>query len=187
MQYVAYDSPKVHTDVDECVRVDAVNAVRHKENETSIPAINALLKNMGLQAFRNPAPQEYAKNARRLYQRKIREPDYKTLMAVEALAKDKTEPRYPVRDYAMSDAVEFAELACLRAFIDGGYRAPVDISALLPRGHAEHCNCDGLWDGVSAECAGTRRRRPEAAARVCWRADEKLHHFMDPHYVPHVY
>ena len=149
MQYVAYDSPKVHTDVDECVRVDAVNAVRHKENETSIPAINALLKNMGLQAFRNPAPQEYAKNARRLYQRKIREPDYKTLMAVEALAKDKTEPRYPVRDYAMSDAVEFAELAA-------GASAEVVLPYFQKSLDVEK-KADGSWPRPSASTSPTRQ------------------------------
>lgn len=181
-----YLVPEDADDLDEARRIDAENARRHVANTQRMPAINGLLRDMGLVEYRNPKPCSYYETALDRHGRRIREPDYKTVKAVEWLAQ-RTPPLYPVRDYPVNKAAALADKMAMEAEVRRlqQTKSTYDITELVAPDHAKQCDCGNRWDGRSATCAG--RVRKGTAARVCWRVDEDKHHFLDPCVQPFVF
>jgi hypothetical protein len=176
LRFKPYLTPQDLESVAETKKVDDENERRYAFNQTQEALLKVLFARAGHTNWKLQKPCVYNTRAVELWGRKIREPSYERLAAVELLAK---RGRFPIKDYAIEKAVDLAEEAVINDFIDDQRKkaARHSIRELLPKDHHFTCNCNYTWDGKSKTCSGTS---PNAKlAQVCWRTVDNFH-FLEP-------
>lgn len=183
--YMAYVEPEDQDNMSQCRAADEENKKRRTYNQQYVKRITMLLSRMNLgNKWKMPNPPEYETQARQRWEAKVKQKDFKNLVAVEWLAKLKP-PRYPVRDYSIYEAGKLADDIATEQFFEN-IRSQVskgnmiDVTEYMPANHAQRCTCRCVWDGISETCKGSR------PIRIAWRVDPRNHHFLKPDIRPEI-
>lgn len=177
LRYKPYLTPKDLESVAETKQVDDENERRYAFNQTQEAILKVLFARAGHTNWRLQKPCVYNVRALELWGRKIREPSYQKLAAIELLAK---RGRFPIKDYALDKAVDIAEEAVINDFIEEQRKkvnARHSLRDKLPNDHHLVCNCNYNWDGKSKTCSGTKPGGK--LAQVTWRTVDDFH-FLEP-------
>lgn len=177
-KYKPYLQPADQDSVEETKKADDENQKRYAFNQTQESVIKVVMARLGQSNWKLVKPGTFNERAVELWGRKIREPSFMTLAAVELLAK---RGKFPIKDYPMDKACDLAEETVIADFLTTQRQKPasyrVDINAFLPKDHLTRCNCCGTWDGKSKTCAGSLPSAQKAS--VTWRTAEDFH-FLAP-------
>lgn len=178
LHWKQYLEPENKTCLQECQSIDRYNNSVFVYNNAMAPRINALLNEIG--GCRNVEvrrPVDYYGDAKKQWDKKLWDPDFRMLKAVQWLYA-KT-GQCAVKDYKLTEGPDIADQAAFeqeKARWIEKYKAEgalgINITCAVHDSHRNNCTCDNHWDGVSERCIG-------GAARIRW-IRLKGHHFLRP-------
>lgn len=182
LDWKQYLEPADKTNLEECQSIDRYNNGVFIYNNSVAPEINALLDLIGgcqhVQVRRAP---NYYSEAKRRWTKKLWEPEFRMLKAVEWLYTKKK--LVAIRDFKLVDGPDLADQLAFEMERDRLLKEMQDtealginITAAVGEGHRHNCTCDNFWDGVSERCLGK-------GPRIKW-VSLKGHHFLKPSIAP---